>query len=107
MTKLRVFKFQTILVLEFKKLENDYKTKYGSFYSHSKAETINESAIDDVFISVYTAILSHMQKCLGKGSGWIMDSVINHNINIPNYNSLAGNSYMKLWKKLDHPRKGL
>ena len=48
-----------------------------------------------------------MLKSLGKGSGWIMDSVINHNINIPNYNSLAGNSYMKLWKKLDHPRKGL
>ena len=40
---------------------------------------------------------------LGKGSGWIIDSVIKHNINISNYNR----SYIKLPKELYHPRKGL
>ena len=40
---------------------------------------------------------------LGKGSGWIIDSVIKHNINISNYNR----SYIKLPKKLYDPRKGL
>ena len=48
-----------------------------------------------------------MQKSLGKGSGWIIDSVINHNIRFSKYDRLAGNSYIKLLKELDHPRKGL
>ena len=47
------------------------------------------------------------QKSLGKSSGWIIDSVIEHNINISKYNPLAGRSYLKLPKELDHPRKGL
>ena len=79
------------------------------FYSHSKAETIiSESDTDDnVFKSIYTTVTSNIQKYLGKGSGWITDSVIDHNINISKYNPFAGSSYINLPKKLDHPRKGL
>ena len=73
------------LVIEFKKIESDYGTKYITFHSSLKAETINESDIDDVFESVYTMIISNIQKYLGKGSGWIIDSVIDHNISISNY----------------------
>ena len=47
-----------------------------------------------------------MQKSLGKGSGWIIDSVIDHTINISKYNYLSGSSYIKLPKELDHLRKG-
>ena len=50
------------LVLEFKNLENDNKTMYSTFYSNSRAETINnESEIDDVFESTYSTIISNMQ----------------------------------------------
>ena len=70
------------------------KTKYDTFYSHSKAETvINESDIDYMFKSIYTAIISKIQKFLGKVSGWIIDSVIYHNLSISKYNPLAGSSY--------------
>ena len=49
------------LVSEFKKIESDDKIKY-TFYSHSKAETIiNESDIDNVFESIYAAIISNVQ----------------------------------------------
>ena len=89
-----------------KKIENEDKTNYGALYSHSKAETIiNESDIDDVFESIYTIIISSIQKSLGKGSGWVIDSVIEHNISISKYNPLAGSSYIKLPKELDHRRK--
>ena len=72
----------------------------------SKAETIiNESDIDDVFESTYTTIISNIQKYLGKRSGWITDSVIDHNISILRYNPLAGSNYIELSKELDHPRK--
>ena len=58
------------------------KTKYDTFYSHSKAETIiNEGDIDYVFEPIYTTVTSNIQKSLGKCSSWITDSVIEHNIN--------------------------
>ena len=83
MTKLRAFQFLTTLFLEFENIESDDKTKYDTYYSQSKAETIiNESDIDDIFESIYTTILSNIQKSLRKGSDWIIDSVIEHNINV-------------------------
>ena len=67
---------------------------------NSKTETIiNESDINDVFEKI--------QKFLGKGSSWIVDSVIDHNINISNYNPSAGSSYIKLPKELNHSKNGL
>ena len=91
----------------FKKIKSKDKTKYN-FYSSSKAEIIiSESDIGDVFQSIYTATITNIQKSLGKGSGWIIDSVTDHTISISKYNPLAGSSYIKLPKELDHPRKGL
>ena len=98
----------TKLVLVLKKIESADKTKYDTFYSHSKSETfINESDINDAFKSIYTTIISNIQKSLGKDLGWIIDSVIDHNITISKYNPLAGSCFIRLPKKLDHPRKGL
>ena len=94
------------MVLEFKKIENDDKTKCSIFYSNSKAETvINESDIDDVFESIYIATISNIQKTLGKVSSWITDLVIDHIINILKYNPLAGSSSIKFPKELNHPKK--
>ena len=91
----------------FKKIESKDKTKYGNFYSSSKAETIiNESDIDNVFQSIYTTIIENIQKSSLKDSGWIIDSVIDHTISIWKYNPLAGSSYIKLPTELDQPRKG-
>ena len=92
----------------FKKIESEDKTKFDTFYSSSKAEIIvNKSDIDGVFQSIYTTIITNMQKSLGKGSGWIIDSVIDHTVSISKYNPLAGSSYIKLPKELNYPRKGL
>ena len=102
-SKLRGVKFITTSVLEFKKIENDDETKYTTFYFNSKAETIfNESDIDDIFESFYTMIISNIPKYLGKGSGWIIDSVVDHIINVSKYNLLASSSYIKLPTELNH-----
>ena len=98
--ELRGFKFVITLVLVFEKIESEDKTKYDTFYSNSKAEIIiNESNIDDVFKSNYTAVISNIQKYLGKGSCWIIDLVIDHNISISNHNPLAGCIYYRIIKR--------
>ena len=61
------------------------------FIHTQKTETIIiESDNDDVFKSIYTTIISNIQKSLGKVSGRIIDSVIDHTIGISKYNLLAG-----------------
>ena len=112
LAQVKGFKFVTTLVLLFKPIESKGKKKNGNFYSSSKAESIriNESGIDDVFKSIYTTIIINIQKSLGKGTGWIIDSVIDHTIidhSISKYNPLSGSSYIKFSKELDHPTKVL
>ena len=73
----------TILVLEFKKIKNDSKPLYNTFYLNPKAETtINGGDIDDVFESIYSTIISNIPKSLGKVSACIIGSVIGHNNDI-------------------------
>ena len=80
----------------FKRIESEDKAKYDTFYSNSKAEIIiNISDIDDLFQSMYTIIIPNIQISLRKGSGWIIDSVIDHTISISKYKPLAGSSYIK------------
>ena len=57
--------------------------------------------------SIYNTIRTNIEKYLGKRSGWIIDSVNDQTISFSKYNTLAGSSYIKLPKELDHPRKGL
>ena len=56
-------------------------------------------------IQKYTKHIPNIQKYLGKGSGWITDSVIDHIINISKYNLLTAGSYIKLSKELNHPKR--
>ena len=89
-------------------MESDNVTKYITFYSNSKTETIiNESDIDDVFELIYTTIVSDIQKYLEKYFVWIIDSALDHNINTSKYKPLADSTCIKLPKELHHPRKGL
>ena len=67
----------------------------------------NNSDIHDVFESVYSTIISKIQRSLGKHLRWINDSVIDYTFSISKNNPLAGSSYIKLPKELDHQRKGL
>ena len=48
-----------------------------------------------------------IQKSIGIGTGCIIDSVIDNTSSTSKYNPLDGNSYIKLPKELNHPRKGL
>ena len=50
LTQLKDFKLMTTLVLVFKKIEKEDKTKFDNFYSRSRAKLIiNESYNDDIF----------------------------------------------------------
>ena len=48
----------TAVVLVYKKIESNDKKKHDTFYSISKVETnFSESDTDDIFESIYSAII--------------------------------------------------
>ena len=62
--------------------------------------------LNDVLHSVYTTIITNIPKSLGKGLGWIINSVswiinsvIHHTISISNYDTSAGNNYIEITEK--------
>ena len=60
--------------------------------------------IDDIFESICSTIISNIKKSLGHSSGWNIDSVIDHNINISKCSPLACTCYIKFPKELEHPK---
>ena len=51
-----------------------------------------------MFQSVNATIITNIQKSVGKGLGWIIDSVIDYTVSISKYNPLAESSYIRLPK---------
>ena len=55
----------------------------------------------------YEIIKSKLDIWGERGSGWIVDKIEDIQINIANYDPLAGSSYIFLPLELNHPMKGL
>ena len=91
----------------FKGYASTYNLEILNSFNPELQQIINESDIDDVFQSIYTTIITNIQKSFGKVSGSIIDLVIDHTISISKYNPLVGSSYIKSPKESDHPRKSL
>ena len=52
-------------------------------------------------------ILNVIDKWTSEGSGWVIDRIDNHYINVTTYKPLNGSSYIDLPIELQNPAKGL
>ena len=52
-------------------------------------------------------ILNVIDKWVSEGSGWVIDRIDSHYLNVTLYKPLNGSSYIKLPAKLENSRKGL
>ena len=52
-------------------------------------------------------ILNVIDKWVSEGSGWVIDRIDSHYLNVTPYKPLSGSSYIKLPAKLGNSRKGL
>ena len=87
------------LVLQFQETESNDETKYSTFYLSQRLKKQLLMRVDwYVFESSYRTIISNIQKRLGKGLVCIIDSIIDHNINISKYKPLSGSNAVKLPK---------
>ena len=106
------FKFIQTLEVTFEKDTIDSKTgKHVSIYKtaffNGKANIVTK--VDDLEPELNMSrqeILNTIDKWVSEGSGWVIDRIDNHYINVTLYKPLNG-SYIELPTELRNPKKGL
>ena len=107
LTSMKGLKFVETLTVTFKKLVND-ETVYKTEHFNSKAQTIiNNTEIPEALQLSKQQILNMIAQWTSEGSGWTIQSVDNHYLNIVQYQPMKGSSYIKLPQELRNSKKGL
>ena len=107
------FKFIEMLEVMFEKDSIHSKTgKHVSIYKtaffNGKAKTITKANDIEPKLSMSRQeILNVIDKWVSEGSGWVINSINNHYINITLYKPLHGSSYIELPIELQNSVKGL
>ena len=100
------FKYVETLQVKFTKLSNDRKTEKNCFFN-SKADLIlNNTDIQSSLEISKQHILNLISQWVSEGSGWTVQSIESHNINIANYSPLKGSSFIELPPEINRS-KGL
>ena len=105
--------FLKTLEMTFEKDSIDSKTgKHVSIYKtaffNSKAKTITKA--DDIEHELNMSrqeILKLIDIWVSEGSGWVIDRIDSHYINVTKYKPLHGSNYIELPTGLKNPKKGL
>ena len=107
------FKFIETLEVTFEKDTIDSKTGkrvsiYKTAFFNGKAKTITK--VDDIEPELNMSrqeILNVIDEWVSEGSGWVIDRIDSHYINVTLYKPLNGSSYIELPTELRNPKKGL
>ena len=107
------FKFIETLEVTFEKDTINSKTGkcvsiYKTAFFNGKAKTITK--VDDIEPELNMSrqeILNTIDKWISECSGWVIDRIDSHYLNVTLYKPLNGNSYIELPTELRNPKKGL
>ena len=107
------FKFIETLKVTFEKDTIDSKTgKHVSIYKtaffNGKAKIVTKVDVVEPELNMSRQeILNTIDKWVSEGSGWVIDSINNHYINVTTYKPLHGSNYIELPIELQNSAKGL
>ena len=96
LTSMKGLKFVEMFRVTFKKSSKD-EIVYKTAYFNSKPQTIiNNTEIPEALQLSKQQILNMIAQWVSEGSGWTIQSVNNHYLNIVQYQPMKGSSYIKL-----------
>ena len=107
------FKFIETLEITFEKDSIDSKTGkrvsiYKTAFFNGKAKTITKANdIEHELSMSRQEILNLIDKWASEGSGWVINRIDSHYINVTTYTPLHGSNYIELPTELKNPKKGL
>ena len=105
------FKFSVTLQVNLKKgiTENgqDLLTFREPYFNSSTFTIMNSDEIEEALERAAEEILNKIAIWISEGSGWVIENIISHFLNIVSYVPLRGTSYLPLPEELRNSRKGL
>ena len=107
LNEIKGLKYVETVKVTFNKI-SDGEIVEKSAYFNSKAQTIiNNTEINEALQMSKQNILNQISQWISQGSGWTIQSVDNHYLNIVKYKPISGSSYIKLPSELRKSKKGL
>ena len=111
MRSFKGIKFLNTLKLRLRKIVIERgvgEIAYKTAYFNSKAQVaVNGEDIGNMVERAIGNILDGIGKWMGEGSGWRVDEIEGHYVNVLKYTPLRGTSYIELPKELRNARKGI
>ena len=107
LNEIKGLKYVETVKVTFNKI-SDGEIVEKSAYFNSKAQTIiNNTEINEALQMSKQNILNQISQWISQGSGWTIQSVDNHYLNIAKYEPMKGSSYIQLPSELRNSKKGL
>ena len=107
LTSKKGLKFIETLKVTFNKQTKDRITQKTAYFNSKAQEITNNVMVVESLKLSKDQILNIIAQWISEGSGWTIESVDNHFLNIVEYTPLNGSSYIKLPSELNHHKKGL
>ena len=105
--EMKGLKFKETLKITFEKYKGDDFIEKKAYFN-AKTQTItNEIEIAELLQITQQQILIKIQQWISEGSGWTIQSVDGHYLNVVKYKPLKGSSYIPLPKELRNSAKGI
>ena len=100
-------KFTETVKVTFNKQSKDGITQKIAYFNSKAQEITNNVMVAEALKLSKDQILNIIAKWISEGSGWTIESVDNHFLNIVEYTPLKGSSYIELPYELRNSKKGL
>ena len=98
------FKYVETLQVKFIKFSNGEKTEKNGFFNSKVDLILNNTNIQASLQISKQHILNIISQWVSEGSGWTVESIESHHLNIANYSPLKGSSYIELPPEIKNPK---
>ena len=107
LNEMKGLKYVETLKVTFEKISADVIVEKSAYFNSTSQTIINQMEINEALQMSKQNILNKIAQWISEGSGWTVQSVANHYLNIVKYKPMNGSSYIQLPSELRNSAKGL
>ena len=107
LNEMKGLKYVETLKVTFEKISADVIVEKSAYFNSTSQTIINQMEINEALQMSKQNILNKIAQWISEGSGWTVQSVDNHYLNIAKYEPMKGSSYIQLPNELRNSKKGL
>ena len=107
LNEMKGLKYVETLKVTFEKISADVIVEKSAYFNSASQTIINQMEINEALQMSKQNILNKIAQWISEGSGWTIQSVDSHYLNIAKYEPMKGSSYIQLPSELRNSAKGL